>query len=593
MTRNELVIRLKGYEWTDFECKKALKSVPKNAYSTVSAFANTEGGWLLFGVTEENGQLHISGVDNDAFDRVQNDFLTTLRSGQKLNQPINVTPRVYDLDGKRILAFWVPESPRMQKPVYLNGNPHNSYIRRAASDERVSHTELQRFMRDSAPVSWDTEPVTDYDVNSNLDTGTVNWYQQLFYQHNPGQRSIEEPVEFLTEWNFIVDQAGKPALTRAAILLFGVDRAVRQLLLRPVLDYQRIDSHYEDWSVNERWHDRLVFEENLLKTWRGLIAKYIRIAEHPFKVDPETLRRSDDPPDYVAFREAAINLLIHQDYGDAHRKASLKLFTDRTEFSNPGNAFASRDELLESTEKEVRNPLLANAFRRIGLSEQAGTGIRAICRNWRELGYRPPIIANDKSSKYFQLILHVEPLITESMQRFQQSLGVRLTPEQADILALAATQEYLSTTDAAIVVAGNLRIANQSLEYLLSQRLLQRLDNDSYALADLIRARLVQAVAAEATVPNTSDNTVRDQVGTKSGPSRDQVEILRMCLIEQAISELMRSTSRTNRTKFRDQVLNPLLNAGWLEMTIPEKPTSSKQKYRLTGAGKHILDTNK
>ena len=156
-------------------------------------------------------------------------------------------------------------------------------------------------MRDSAPVSWDTEPVTDYDVNSNLDTGTVNWYQQLFYQHNPGQRSIEEPVEFLTEWNFIVDQAGKPALTRAAILLFGVDRAVRQLLLRPVLDYQRIDSHYEDWSVNERWHDRLVFEENLLKTWRGLIAKYIRIAEHPFKVDPETLRRSDDPPDLYCF----------------------------------------------------------------------------------------------------------------------------------------------------------------------------------------------------------------------------------------------------------------------------------------------------
>ena len=69
-------------------------------------------------------------------------------------------------------------------------------------------------------------------------------------------------------------------------------------------------------------------------------------------------------------------MLIHQDYGDVHRKASLKLFTDRTEFSNPGNAFASRDELLESTEKEVRNPLLTNAFRRIGLSEQAGTGIR-------------------------------------------------------------------------------------------------------------------------------------------------------------------------------------------------------------------------
>ena len=44
----------------------------------------------------------------------------------------------------------------------------------------------------------------------------------------------------------------------------------------------------------------------------------------------------------------------------------------------------------------------------------------------------------------------------------------------------------------------------------------------------------------------------------------------------------MASVTGKDRTKFRNHILKPLLDAGWLEMTIPEKPTSSKQKYRLT-----------
>ncbi|MDE3257704.1 MAG: transcriptional regulator [Gemmatimonadota bacterium] len=51
----------------------------------------------------------------------------------------------------------------------------------------------------------------------------------------------------------------------------------------------------------------------------------------------------------------------------------------------------------------------------------------------------------------------------------------------------------------------------------------------------------------------------------------------------------MASVSRKDRTKFRNQVLKPLLDAGWLEMTIPDKPTSSKQKYRLTDKGRQLL----
>jgi len=77
--------------------------------------------------------------------------------------------------------------------------------------------------------------------------------------------------------------------------------------------------------------------------------------------------------------------------------------------------------------------------------------------------------------------------------------------------------------------------------------------------------------------------------GTKSGLSRDQVAILRKCLSEPALTDLMAVAGRANRTKFRDQVLSPLLDQGLVERTIPDKPRSSKQRYRLTDAGQHAL----
>ncbi|MEI6308965.1 MAG: ATP-binding protein [bacterium] len=81
--------------------------------------------------------------------------------------------------------------------------------------------------------------------------------------------------------------------------------------------------------------------------------------------------------------------------------------------------------------------------------------------------------------------------------------------------------------------------------------------------------------------------------GTKQGPSRDQDEILRTCLSDSGIKELMANVGRTNRTKFRDQVLNPLIEAKLIEMTFPDKPRSPKQRYRTTPAGRTALENVK
>ena len=81
-----------------------------------------------------------------------------------------------------------------------------------------------------------------------------------------------------------------------------------------------------------------------------------------------------------------------------------------------------------------------------------------------------------------------------------------------------------------------------------------------------------------------------EQVGTKSALSRHQGEILEKCQEERALLELMAVVGRSDRTKFRHQMLNPLIDAGLIEMTIRDKPRSPKQQYRTTPAGRAVLE---
>jgi len=80
------------------------------------------------------------------------------------------------------------------------------------------------------------------------------------------------------------------------------------------------------------------------------------------------------------------------------------------------------------------------------------------------------------------------------------------------------------------------------------------------------------------------------QVGTKSALSRHQVQVLEKAGDPRSIADLMEACGRADRTKFRNQVVRPLLEAGLLEMTIPDKPRSSRQRYRTTPAGERLLD---
>ena len=57
--------------------------------------------------------------------------------------------------------------------------------------------------------------------------------------------------------------------------------------------------------------------------------------------------------------------------------------------------------------------------------------------------------------------------------------------------------------------------------------------------------------------------------------------------------EIQEKLGLKNRDYFRKNYLNPAIEQGFVALTIPDKPTSSKQQYYLTDKGKEFLKTLK
>lgn len=169
MEREELVKRLNDIEWDDFEVKEARNELPKNIWETVSAFSNTSGGWIVLGIRQKGKSFSVYGVDNA--EKLEQDFLGTLRS-QKFNIRLSPIARQYVIDGKKVLAFYIPSST--QKPVYF-GNPFNSFIRMGSGDQRATESEIMAMYHDQS-----------FGIRSELPIPPERMYGTLFSQsRNP------------------------------------------------------------------------------------------------------------------------------------------------------------------------------------------------------------------------------------------------------------------------------------------------------------------------------------------------------------------------------------------------------------------------
>ena len=98
---------------------------------------------------------------------------------------------------------------------------------------------------------------------------------------------------------------------------------------------------------------------------------------------------------------------------------------------------------------------------------------------------------------------------------------------------------------------------------------------------DIRRSKKISDEVEQLTFFN-DNKSINETNGTKKGLSKDHLKILKNCKDESSANELMTILKRSNKSKFKIAIINPLVNYGYLELTIPESPRSPIQKYRLT-----------
>ena len=89
--------------------------------------------------------------------------------------------------------------------------------------------------------------------------------------------------------------------------------------------------------------------------------------------------------------------------------------------------------------------------------------------------------------------------------------------------------------------------------------------------------------------PQVTPEVAGQVTGQVTGEVAPEVRLLRVLSGEMTRQDIQEALGLKHRDHFNQAYLLPTLQAGLIEMTIPDKPRSSKQRYRLTPAGSEYL----
>ena len=425
---DRLVERLQSKETLDLEFKSVQGSIGKSVWETVSAFANTSGGWLILGVSDEGEPI---GVGNGHERSKQ--FLDQIRNSQKISFPVCGAHdvEIQQVSGSDLVVVRVPAAARRDRPVYVQGNPYvGTFVRRGEGDYQCTKPEVDRMMREASDVATDSTVLPHYGL-TDLDEGTLASYRRRYQTQNPTSPHLAlDNSEFLRAiggWRRERERS-EEGITVAGLLLCGKEDAIREWRGRHLIDYQRVPQR----NSEERWLDRVTWEGNLLGAMDALLPRLVEGVDIPFRLSGAT--RQDQTPVHTAVREALVNLLVHADYSET--SASLILRSPSGyEFRNPGSSRVPESDLYATNRSDRRNPTLVRMFRLIGLAEEAGTGIPAILKAWRELGYRSPEIQSERYE--FTLTLRQAHLLSEGDRNWRRALSDQLSEAEQVALVFA------------------------------------------------------------------------------------------------------------------------------------------------------------
>ncbi len=437
------------------ECKKAESHVPNSVWETYSAFANTVGGTILFGVeehtreTDPEKRFTIANIDNPQ--ARMKEFWDTIHNSNKVNISIlrDADVGTCVIDGKTIIWIEVPQADYTQRPVYINGNPMSGTFRRNfEGDYHCKEAEVTAMFRDSKDDGNDGGLQEGYTMDD-VDSETLRAYRLRFATLNPDHvwNKADDRTFLQYLGGYAVDRRTKAeGLTAAGLLMFGKGQSIYERFANIRFDYLDKTGIVGDM----RWSDRLTYdgtwESNLCNFLWMVVPRLTRDIKRPFRL--EGMTRVDDTPVHKAIREGMINMLIHSDYMIT---GVLKVVKEDNGFlfSNPGSLKLPIRRIYEGGNSKARNPRIQTMLRMIGYGDNAGSGFPTILDAWRGEKWREPDLYEDAELQQVELRLYTIAMMPEECTAFLSSLlGIatyqKLSSEEQIVLGTAYLEGSVS-----------------------------------------------------------------------------------------------------------------------------------------------------
>ena len=389
-------------ESVDMECKRAggqdgKGALPHDFWETYSAMANTDGGIVLLGLQEKKGKFIPHSLTEP--DRIRKDLADLANNPRKVSVNLlgNHSIRELEIDGNVLLQIEIPRATRLQRPVYLNGNPlqGNTYRRFHEADQSLGDDEVKRMLAEQVNDSLDDRILPNFDLED-LHPESLRIYRQTHATLNPGHiwsgLTDREFLKAIGAWrkNRETSDSG---LTVAGLLMFGTHPVIQEIFPYYMLDFQE----RPEAKTERRWVDRVTLDGtwsgNLYDFYRKVYPKLVADLKVPFEIRDGV--RQEDTPVHVALREALANVIVHADY----REPASVLVVKRPNmfgFRNPGLMRIPPLIALRGDEHDCRNRLLHAMFRYVNVGEQAGSGIPKILSGWQSQHWRMPSLREER-----------------------------------------------------------------------------------------------------------------------------------------------------------------------------------------------------
>ena len=378
------------------------------------------------------------------------------------------------------------------------------------------------------------------------DLDTEKMAQFIRTAHHVRQFPLAEgtpPPQLLEHLNLLND--GR--LTNAAVLLFG--KAPQRFLISSEVRC----AHFHGTEVAKPIPSYQVYKGaafDLVDQAVDFVLSKINRSIGTRSESARAPRTYEIPPEVVT--EAIVNAVAHRDYTD-NGSVQVMLFSDRLEIRNPGRLPPplTLAGLREAHRSVPGNPLLAESLYLTEYIERMGTGTLDMIRRCVGVGLPEPEFA-----------------VTDG---FVTTVRRAARREHATGKVRGRASKRAGGWGGAPAASG--AVHDQLDPYGGRQEGITG-GREHQVLADASRVGVQAGV----------------QVGVQVKPGARDAAMLRACAGEGAASrELQHAGGYAGRTRSFERRLNRLLSAGLIEMTIPDKPRSPAQRYRLTdkGAGRH------